>query len=39
MTKVAVNNPQKVRVVMVGNIEFLEYLKRSTETKLQSVIL
>lgn len=39
MTEVAVNSPQKVRVVMVGNIEFLEYLKRSTEQILQLVIL
>lgn len=40
MTKVAVNNPQKVRVVMVGNIEFLEYLKRKygTETSISYII-
>lgn len=33
MTKFAVNNPQKVRVVMVGNIEFLEYLKKKYGNK------
>ena len=28
MAEVAVNNPQRVRLVLVGNIEFLEYLKK-----------
>lgn len=32
MTEVAVNFPQKVRVVMVGNIEFLEHLKNKYGT-------
>ena len=40
MTKVAVNSPQKVRVVMVGNIEFLEYLKKKygTDTSISCII-
>lgn len=40
MTEVAVNNPQKVRVVMVGNIEFLEYLKKKygNETSISCII-
>lgn len=40
MTKVAVNNPQKVRVVMVGNIEFLEYLKKKygADTSISYII-
>lgn len=33
MTEVAVNSPQKVRVVMVGNIEFLEYLKKEVRKR------
>lgn len=39
MAEVAVNSPQRVRLVLVGNIEFLEYLKRSMEMILQLVIL
>nr|DAO77024.1 MAG TPA: hypothetical protein [Caudoviricetes sp.] len=40
MTKVAVNSPQKVRVVRVGNIEFLEYLKKKygTDTSISYII-
>lgn len=40
MTKVAVNSPRKVRVVMVGNIEFLEYLKKKygNETSISYII-
>nr|DAU38698.1 MAG TPA: hypothetical protein [Caudoviricetes sp.] len=40
MEKVAVTSPQKVRVVMVGNIEFLEYLKQKygTDTSISHII-
>lgn len=40
MAEVAVNNPQRVRLVMVGNIEFLEYLKKKygNDTSISKII-
>lgn len=40
MAEVAVNNSQRVRLVMVGNIEFLEYLKKKygNDTSISEII-
>lgn len=40
MAEVAVNSPQRVRLVLVGNIEFLEYLKKKygNDTSISYII-
>lgn len=40
MAEVAVNSPQRVRLVMVGNIEFLEHLKKKygNDTSISYII-